>query len=51
MPIPVPKSEDDLSACIRFVKKEGIRGEKPSNEQAVAVCINVYKRHQRKGKK
>lgn len=48
MPIPVPSSEDNLGECIRFVKEEGIRGKKPTNEQAVAVCLNVYRRHKRK---
>ena len=41
MPIPVPKSEDDLGMCIRFLRRE-----KPGvpHTERVATCLSVYRR-------
>lgn len=43
MPIPTPKSEDDLGACIRALRKEG----NTDHKQRVAICLDKF----RKGKK
>ena len=40
MPIPVPKSEEDLSECIEFLKKEGYDDQK----QRVAICLSTYRK-------
>jgi hypothetical protein len=40
MPIPVPKSEDDLGACIRALRREGYT----DNEQRVAICLSMYRK-------
>ena len=40
MPIPVPKSEDDLGSCIRFLRKEGYS----DNDQRVAICLSTYRK-------
>jgi hypothetical protein len=46
MPIPIPKSEDDLGACIRALRKEGYT----DNKQRVAICIKKYKESQKENK-
>jgi len=40
-PIPVPKSEDDIGDCIRFLRKE-----RPdmASDQRVAVCLSIYRK-------
>lgn len=46
MPIPTPKSENDLGACIRALRREGYT----DNDQRVAICLDMY-RKQHGGKK
>jgi len=41
MPIPTPKSEDDLGPCIRALRKEGYT----DSRQRVAICIQKYRKH------
>ena len=40
MPIPVPKSENDLGACIRALRREGY----DKNDQRVAICLDLYRK-------
>lgn len=47
MPIPVPKSEDDLGQCIRFLRKEN---PEMKSDQRVAICLNLA-RKAKKGKR
>ncbi len=46
MPIPVPKSKNDLGACIRALRREGY----DDNDQRVAICLDLYRKNH-KGKK
>ena len=39
-PIPIPKSEDDLGECIRFLRKEGYK----DSNQRVAICLRTYRK-------
>lgn len=45
MPIPVPSSEANLGACIRFLRRD-----KPNmpHKQRIAICLDLARR---KGKK
>jgi len=40
MPIPVPKSENDLGACIRALRREGYT----DNDQRVKICLEKYRK-------
>jgi len=40
MPIPVPKSPDDLGECIRFLRREGYT----DSDQRVAICLDLYRK-------
>ena len=41
MPLPIPKSENDLGACIRALRREGYT----DNDQRVAICLDLYRKH------
>jgi hypothetical protein len=43
LPIPVPKSEDDLEECIRFLRQEGY----DDSQQRVAICLQKYRDSQK----
>lgn len=45
MPIPVPKSENDIGNCIRFLRRD-----KPEmkSDQRVAICLDLYRKSQGK---
>jgi len=40
MPIPIPKSKDDLGPCIRFLRREGYT----ENDQRIAICLSTYRK-------
>lgn len=42
MPIPVPKSTEDIGTCIRFLRRD-----KPdmSSKQRVAICLDLARKH------
>ena len=40
MPIPIPKDESDLGACIRHLRKKGYT----DSEQRVAICMSTYRK-------
>ena len=40
MPIPIPKSENDLGACIRALRREGYS----DNKQRIAICMSKYRK-------
>jgi hypothetical protein len=39
LPMPVPSSEDDLGACIRFLRQEGY----DDSDQRVAICLAKFR--------
>jgi hypothetical protein len=43
LPIPVPKSEQDLGECIRFLRKEGY----DDSEERVAICLSKFRDSQK----
>ena len=47
MPIPTPKSEHDLGACIRALRREVYTNSK----QRVAICLSKYRKAQKEGRK
>jgi len=40
MPIPVPKSKDNLDECIRALRKEGYT----DSDQRVAICMSKWRK-------
>lgn len=40
MPIPTPKSEDELGPCIRALRKEGY----DNSKQRVKICLSKYRK-------
>ena len=40
MPIPIPKSQDDLGPCIRFLRREG----ESDNDVRLAICLSTYRK-------
>lgn len=48
MPIPVPSSEDNLGACIRFLRREH---PEMKQDQRVAICLDLARKGKKKGGK
>lgn len=41
MPVPTPKSEDDLGECIRFLRREN---PEMKQDQRVHICLSTYRK-------
>jgi len=41
MPVPIPKSEDDLGNCIRYLRREN---PEMKSDQRVAICLSTYRK-------
>ena len=47
MPVPTPKNKEDLSSCIRALRREGYI----DSQQRIAICLQKWRDAQKETKK